>query len=469
MTETESAIEITEELRGMLGDDALAVQKQYEAFYQWMITEGKNPRRAQALGESTAGNYLDRIDQLHRFVLTYLDPDDPTVITDDHADELLWLIDRAEITQQNRSNKGEEYGENSKRKFANALQKYFQWQYHEGSMEYVWESKIDFSDVQGESAYRFTYRELGLLFDESASHGSLPAYYETSIEEREKINGIVAQRLGIPKDEVTRSDWQQADWSRHVHSLVTVAYDAGLAPIEVANAEVPWYDPQTKTLTIPTEYACKERDKERVGLSDEAAEALSEWLQERRHREKYDGSNKIWLNRNGNPYQSGSLCNLIRKLCEKAGVKTEGRKVVWYSLRQTMGRNVTDEGELSEANDQLRHSRLATTQENYNQTPTEKLRARLNETRRKARRSAEDHEYNPYEESTRSNDSQVTSSSSQPVSVSNRFGGAVSQATQPSIHIDVEIPDTTEARVDIAKEILGDDPTEQGRSFNPSD
>ena len=67
---------------------------------------------------------------------------------------------------------------------------------------------------------------------------------------------------------------------------------------------------------------------------------MSEWLQERRHLEKYDGSNKIRLNREGNPYQSGSLCKFIRKRCEQAGVKTEDRKVVWYSLRQTMGRNV---------------------------------------------------------------------------------------------------------------------------------
>jgi len=464
MTDSDTPADITDALRRMLGGDAEGVQRQYKDLYDWMVNKGKNPRREIGLNESTARNYMDRLDQLHRFAIEYLDPDNRTTIQDDHADALLRMIDRAEITKQRGKNPGEGYGESTKRKFANTLESYFRWRYHEGTMEYEWEPKLDFSDDKGESAYRFTYRELGLLFDVAQSHGSLPSYYDTPEEERETINGLVAQRLGIPKEDVTRNDWLHADWSRKTHSLVTVAYDAGLTPVEIANAETQWYDPQTKTLKIPTAYACKEREKEEVGVADETAEALSEWLRERRHLEKYDGTSKIWLNREGNPYGSGSLCKLIRKLCEEAGIKTDGRKIVWYSLRQTMGRNVTDEGELSEANDQLRHERLGTTQENYNQTPVEKLQARLNETRRKAERAAADPEYNPYEEDLQPADSSPTGSTPHPTDNSHDARDVVTKRRGGDVHIDTRIPDTTEARVDITRKILDDGTVEYSDS-----
>lgn len=455
---SKSPAELSDELRELLGETATPIQKQYRTLYDWMLQKGKNPRRQMGIAEATAKNYITRLDQLHRFSIQYLDPDDATRINDDDADTLLLMLDRGEITKQHGSDSGEEYGESAKRKFANSLEKYFKWRYHEGEMEYEWEPKIDFSDEKGEPAYRFTYRELGLLFDEAESYGSLPSYYDTSEEERNRINGLVAQRLGIPKEDVTRNDWLHADWSRKVNSMITVGYDAGLAPVEVRNAETQWYDPQTKTLKIPSEYACKEREKQEVGLADESAEALSAWFQERRHLEKYDGTNTIWLNREGNPYESGSLCRLLRKLCEEAGVKTEGRRVVWYSLRQTMGRNITDEGELSEANDQLRHSRLETTQERYNRTPVEKLQARLNETRRKAEQAATDPEYNPFEEPRKeSNRNQAkvraTGRTADPDQVVTPIG-------DEGIHVDAEIADTTEARVDVTRRILNEDDKE---------
>lgn len=468
MTDSESPADITKKLRRMLGanennvesneDDiepnADDVQQVYQDLYEWMINEGKNPRRKIGLNEATAKNYINRLDQLHRFIIKYLDPDDPATIDDEDADSLLLMIDRAEITKQRGKNKGEEYGESTKRKFANTLESYFKWRYHEGEMEYEWEPKINFVDEKGESAYRFTYRELGQLLDAARTYGSLPSYYDTSDEKREEIDALVAQRLGIPKEDVTRNDWLHADWSGQTHSLITVSYDAGLTPIEVANAEVHWYKPKKKVLKIPTEFSCKERNKEEVGLADDAAESMSEWIQERRHLERYDGSKKIWLNREGNPYQSGSLCNLLRRLCEEAGIETEDRKIVWYSLRQTMGRNMTDEGDLSEANDQLRHDQLETTQQNYNQTPVEKLRARLNETHRKSEKAAANPEYKPYEEQQQNRVSQSTGATPQSTQSTDETNDRITPTQGGSLHVDAVIDDTPQARVDITRQIL---------------
>ena len=459
MTEAKQPSTITEELEEVLGDAAPAVQEAYDEFYEWMLEKGNNPRREIGLSEGTAGNYMDRLDLFHRFSITYLEPSDRTTIDGSDAHTLLHQIDRGEITKRRSGDEGGEYGESAKRKFSDAVQKYFQWRYHNGSRASEWKPKINFSDGRGESAYRFTYRELGLVLEAAESYGSLPSYYDTSEEERDRVDGLVAQRLGLPKGDVTRNDWLHADWSSKIHSLVTVGYDAGLAPIEIANAETSWYDPQTKTLTIPTEYACKEREKQVVALSDESADANSEWMRERRHLEAYDGSSKLWLNREGNPYQSGSLCNIIRNLCEAAGVKTEGRKVVWYSLRKTMGRNVTEEGELSESNDQLRHNSLETTQRDYNQTPVEKLQARLNSTRQKAERAAADPEYNPYEEAEPGRAASQSASPQQPARESDELADAVTTTDGGTLHADVEVEDTTTARAEIARQLLdnGDD------------
>ncbi|SNR56688.1 Phage integrase family protein [Halorubrum vacuolatum] len=442
-------------LRDMLGDEASVVQQEYDELYEWMLSKGKNPRRRKGIKRSTADNYMPRLDQLHRLVIQHFEPDDPTRIDTEHADEVLRLIDRGEITQQHGSNKGEEYSESSKRKFANTLEIYFRWHYYEKeTIDYEWEPKISFTDGNSTSADRFTYQELGQLFDEAKSYGSLPSYYNTSEEERETINGLVAQRLGKAKEEVVREDWLHADWSQKVYAMVVVGYDAGLAPIEIANAETSWYNPKSKVLRIPSEYACKERKKEEVALSDPSVEALSTWLQERRHLSKYDGSNKIWLNRNGNPYESGSLCRLIRKLCRQAGISVEGRKIVWYSLRQTMGRNVTDEGELSEANDQLRHDRLETTQGNYNETPVERRQARLNETHRKAERAKDDPGYNPFEEEATPMNATSTANTKDGTAGNE---GAVTRTNGGGIHVDAVIPDTTGARVDITSQILNEE------------
>lgn len=452
MTDTTPDITLTEDLQELL-TDAESVEQQYQEFYTWMIEEGKNPRREMGLGGKTAKNYLDRLDQLHRFALLYLNPDDETTIASDDADKLLLLIDRGDITQQRGATNNNEYGESTKRKFSDTLKKYFSWRYYEGERTAEWTPKINFSDGNGESAYRFTHRELGLLLETAEGYGSLPSYFEASAEERDKISGLIAQRLSLMKEEVTQNDWIVADRSTKVYSLVTAGYDAGLAPIEIERAKVRWYDPKTKTLTIPSEDACKERDKERVALSDETTDALSEWIQERRHLKAYDGTNQLWLNREGNPYQSGSLCNLLRSICTEADIKTDGRKVVWYSLRQTMGRNVTAEGELSEANDQLRHNRLETTQENYNTTPVEKLQASLNETHRMASKSASDPSYNPYEDEPQDDAHQTTGQSGSQTETSDT-SDIVTQTGNGTIHADGVFPNTHEAKVDVTSQIL---------------
>lgn len=453
MSKGESQLEITSALASLVGNDADDLQSEYTQFHEWMVTKGLNPVREIPLKDTTAENYFERLDQAHRLIIQYLEPDNPVAIRHDHADDFVFLLNRDEIRKRN----GDEYSESAKRKFANAVQKYFEWQYDIDQQETPWRPQIVFSQTHHTSAYKFQYREFGKLIEAAQTYGSLPSYYESSPEERDRVDGLVAQRLGISKDEVARDDWIRADSSRKVYSLVTVGYDAGLTPIEIAAAEVGWYDPHRKVLKIPTEKACKQREKEVVALSDATVDGLSEWIQERRHLEKYDGTSKLWLNREGNPYQSGSLCRLLRKLCEQAGIETDGQAIRWYSLRHTMGRNVTEEGELSEANDQLRHEHLETTKQNYDETPIEKLQNRLNATHEKAGKAAADPDYNPFAEDGQEREASRTPSEDS--SSSQRGDSVVTSTNGGNIHVDAVIPDTTESRVDVTREIL--DNTEQ--------
>ena len=441
-------VTLTEELTELLRVDTETMREEYQECMDWMMKKGKNPVKSEPLGSSTAENYIERLDKLQRFNIQYLDPDRGTVITDEQADEILRLLAEDVITK----NSGDDFAESSKRKFADTAQKYLEWKYHEGPLQFEWQPRINFSQTNHNSAAKFSYQELGGVFKSAKEYGSLPSYYESSPEEREQIKGLVAQRLSRPKSEIKRKDWLRADQSTKIHALILTAYDAGLAPKEVRGAEVGWFQPERNVLKIPTEDATKQRSKEEVSLADETCEALSKWIRERRHLEKYDGTSKLWLNREANPYSSGSLCSLIRKLCDDAGIPTEDRAIRWYSLRHTSGRNVTNEGSLAEANDQLRHDSLETTQETYNESPLEKLRQTVEKTHEKANRAADDPDYNPYADAEDESQQAQNGTSKEDASsddVVEHVGGG-------NVHVDAVIEDTTQERVDISHEILPD-------------
>ncbi len=402
MTVNDTEQVIGEKLSRRLGDDAAVVNEQYAECRKWMTTRGKNHAKYVGLSESHADNLLSRLDQIHRFVIDYLNPDDTVVITPDEADEVLLLLARDEITQEN----GETYAEGAKRKFSNALSKYLEWRYREGPVPFQWQPRIKFSDNKHEQtkAATFSVEELGQLFDAAEEYKSLPSYYDASEEQQDQIDALVAQRLSIPKDQVATEDRLKADFSTKLYSLISVAYDAGMLPKEIGNAVVDWYKPHEQVLVIPHAAAAKERDEEVVVLSDEAAEALSKWIRERRHLEKYDGRDELWLNREGNPYSSGSLNHMLRQLCDEAGIVKESAPIRWYSLRRSMIRDMKTDGSLEEAGDQARHANLSTTQNEYPNTRREMRRNTLNDIRKDADQAAQDDHATSEEDATPQDD-----------------------------------------------------------------
>jgi site-specific recombinase XerD len=431
---------ITEKLADILGDDASDVQTFLQAFHGWLRECGQNPQRNESMARSGAANYHARIDQLYRFVLEVDELQTERRLTTEQADDLIRRLDQDEILTQS----GTAYSQTSKRKFANALQKYFDWLHHEDITAEPWEPNVVFVDGEHESADSLSFGERHQIRKTALEYSSLPAYYETSPAERERINAVVAQRLGKPQEAVTKRDWQEADISGKVGSLVAVTLETGMIPIEIKHASVDWYNPRKQVIVIPKKYAAKNRPTTELPLTDDTADVLSEWMRERRHLSAYDNTTRLWLNQRENPYTSGNLCYLVRQLCREAGIHIEDRKVVWYSLRHNLGHTFEEVADISATKDQLRHQYLETTKNIYGETATEKRRYTLEAINDTAEEAATNDTYNPYKPVV---DRTITVDSDQEQQDDNSH----------TVHIDQEIADTTDARSQLARDILDPD------------
>ena len=189
-----------------------------------------------------------------------------------------------------------------------------------------------------------------------------------------------------------------------------------------------------------------------------------EWIQERRYYEKYDDTDLLWLNQDGNPYDSKNLCYLLRRLCEEAGIDHENRKIVWYSLRHNLGQSMEETEDLSQAKDQLRHDHIETTKSTYGESTIESRRYTLEKISETARRTAEDPDFNPYGDedvtptsASQNNDSVESTSREVDFTASTSRDDTSSSAQSSTKHIDVVIDDTQDAKVDLTRHILADD------------
>lgn len=439
MPDEQPARTITQELAEKLGENRTDVQRDLAAFHQWLANKGKDPDRNKSLSPTASANYHNRIDQIFRFAIDLVAPENPTVITQDQADQIIkWLDEDVILTRS-----GQPYSEDAKRKFCNAMEKYFLWRHYERGAESTWKPKITFSQSRYESADKLNFTERWNIRKTAQEYGSLPAYYEVPPEERDQINGLVAQRIGKPKEDVSQLDWERADQSRKVGSLVAVALETGITPIEVEEARVDWYKPKRNLLRIPNEFASKDRPTTELPLTEDTGDLLSKWIQERRHYKLYDGTNRLWLNRSGNPYTSKNLCYLIRRLCKKAGIDHEERKIVWYSLRHNLGKSIEEEEDLSQASDQLRHRSIETTKLFYATSSIESRRHTLERVNETAQRTAEDPSFSPYADDRMSHRLESRTSPAES-----------SSSTVPTKHIDCVIEDTPQARNQFVSQFL---------------
>jgi len=295
-------------------------------FADYLKTEGKEPIRNIGYAEGSVG---ERISRFHRMVKWVWNDEGPTIeFTSEHGD----TVNTALETDSLRKMDGGRFAAGSKRKLNDVLRNWFEFQ------NIDWEPKYTFSDDGPKNQPDpFLKKELKQIWEASLEYKTIPSYNNLTPTERDKTKAHIAQELGKPKDEVRPDDWDRINKCWKIPSLIRSTRGHGWRPDLVRRMEVGWYEPETQTIHIPEGEAPKNDSSWNATLSDESAATLEKWLEQRELRSKYDGRDEIWLNREGNPYGSGTLNDLLRNLMEEAGINSRGRNLVWYSFRHSVG------------------------------------------------------------------------------------------------------------------------------------
>jgi site-specific recombinase XerD len=320
-----------------------------EAFARWLLIEGKDTRDIEGYSQATAKRTMYRVSYFERAVWEKEDEYVP-VMTIDYADR---YIDGLAYSDKSQSHKHHTL---------HALKRYFKWRHHEfGEPEWDPDRAFTVSNSQKPQDF-FKEDERRKLRQAALEYGTIPAYktIKTDEERRERLKPLVAEHHGKDVESVGIDDWEGIP-SWKITSLVWATLDAGLRPIEVANAKTRWVDGENAVLRIPKDESAKNEANWEVSLRRKTAKALNRWLEERKHYPEYDKIDTLWLTQKKQPYQSKNLGRLLEKLCERAEIDTMHRDVSWYSIRHSVGTYMTREEDLAATQEQLRHLRPETT------------------------------------------------------------------------------------------------------------
>jgi site-specific recombinase XerD len=362
---------VTEESAEVLNHRQLVDYNEHrKQFIQWLKTRGKVPEKQIGYAESTVKNYAARLDKFYRWVWEQYGGY-TTQITHEHADEYARKHWKNEFRKPN----GSTYSGTHKRKNADAIENLFKWRAHERNGE-KWSPDVTFNEKTRNKPKPFSKAQRRKLREASLEYGNIPKYNDLSPEERDRWKAYLAQQLGKPKERISPDDWTRVNQSWKIPSMIFSTSDAGFRPVEMKKADVGWFNPEKGIIEIPPEASIKRGEEEEVeekevALTDRTVKILQRWVQERENYPKYDDTDALWLNRKGNRYNSDSLNYLLRNLCEEAGVDQEDDHS-WYSIRHTVGTYLTSEGDLGEAQTQLRHENPETTMKYLHPPPEER-------------------------------------------------------------------------------------------------
>ncbi|MFC6733057.1 site-specific integrase [Haladaptatus sp. DYSN1] len=333
-----------------------------EQFLKWLLHIGKNPEKALGYSAYTVYESGYRAAAFDRWVWN---THDEYRIPPSHEDADGYL---QEVAYSDRA-------QASKGKIEEMLKRYFRWLAHKYGKD-EWEAQFSFqSSGDGQPRDFLTIDERRKIRQASLEHGSIPTYNTLSPQKRSEWKGYVAQTLGKPVDKVTPEDWNRVEgWK--ITSMVWASLDAGLRPVEVQRAQTTWVDIENGILRIPKEESSKNRDNWRVSITDRTAKSLERWMNERSNYDRYEDTETLWLTTHDNPYGSKSLGRLLRKLCKRAGIRTDNRQLSWYAIRHSVGTYMTHERDLAATKAQLRHKSVKTTMK-YDAVPVEDRREAL--------------------------------------------------------------------------------------------
>jgi integrase len=322
-----------EELRPLNNRQTEIYKSKLEGFADYLLTQGKVPKKNIGYSEGSVSKKLSRFNRLMKW--TWNNSGNASIEFSTSKGE---AVNQALETDSLRKFNGKRYADGTKRKFNDVLRNWFAFQ----SVE--WEPEYEFQDKEPQNQPDpFRKDELKQLWEASLTFKSIPSYNNLTPQERSRWKAHLAQEFGKPKQEVQPDDWDRINNCWKIPSIVRTTRSQGWRPALIGRMEVDWYDPDSQTIYIPKGEAPKNDSSWSSELTREGALALENWLEQRKLNELYDGREEIWLTREGNPYSSATLNDLLDKLIEEAGIIERGRKIVWYSFRHAVGTYVYDE------------------------------------------------------------------------------------------------------------------------------
>lgn len=348
------------------------LESQYRKYREWLQTSGKNPDRKIGFAPGSVHDQFYRTIQFHNWVWNQTETAGNR-IKHTHADEYEEALAQDKILTQN----GERYAEGSKRKLQQAVINYFEFITASTGRE-SWTPNLTFSQSEYNQADYFTLEERDKLYDAALTYDDLGRYNDLSPETRSRRKAYLAQKLGKPKPEVRPEDFEKCRTSWKIPSLVSVSLDLGARPVFLSRCSEQWYKPEKGVFQIPKDESPKNDAHWEPALSSRSIQMTNWWVSQRATIPKYDDTEALWLNREGNPYRSGSLNYLLDRLLEEADIDQSNRKLTWMSIRRSTGTYLTHFRSLAYAKDQLRHkSRQSTLQ--YVEIPVEACRNALDQ------------------------------------------------------------------------------------------
>lgn len=345
------------------------------AFFEWMLTRGVDPNARNPTGyeSSTAANNLQRLGR----TLPYLWKKHggyTLIVTNDLADWYVEQLEDDEITKDS----GEQYAESTKRKHACALFAYKRWRADQRGGD-AWRPHTLFDNEPREKpmADPITLNERKTLREAVLEYQTVTKYNNCTPAERDRIRGLLAQRLGKPKEAVTPADWEKENRCWKYPSLFHVTLDTALRPIEIERAKVGWVNLEANRLEIPKDESVKNDACWETPFKSRTGVSLDNWMKQRAADPAYDDTDLLWLTREGNTFTSGPLGNRLRSLMADADIAIAGRDISWYSLRHSLATHLaTVTTNIEEIRRQLRHKRIESTLR-YIHPPDETVRDHL--------------------------------------------------------------------------------------------
>jgi len=316
----------------------------------WLATRGKDPEKGDGLSRTTIKSTHYKLETVFRWLWSY-EGSYSTNFTPEHADRFIDLL-----------NQTDSMIDSTVLHHAKDIKRFFKFTNHVYGTDYEWEPKHDLSQSNGSERSYLRRNAFQPLYEAALDYGSMKSYHsDMSSQERDRLRTYISQRFGVPKANVGPEEFKKAN-SWKVPSMIAVALDTGLRPIEVGRAKVSWVNLEDNELNIPEEDSTKNDGHWNCSLQQRTTTSLERWLSERESYDKYTDRTELWLTKRATPYSKDSCNYLLNRLLEDGSVPTPPHQdVSWYTIRHGVATYWANHVGPHHAKEQLRHKSLNTT------------------------------------------------------------------------------------------------------------